>query len=176
MRAFGWLLVVAALALCACGAMADKRYDYPAWGFSVVFPTPPKVEEEQATPDHVHNFEAKVDHGDGEIRSVTVLDAAPDETLESVGKEQSARIATSIQGDAALATVVRTPDGVVGREIRFSSNGRPIFTLRYFLVGRRLYQVTAGAIDGFDDPFVTSFLDSFRITSGVAGAAPARGA
>ena len=72
-------------------------------------------------------------------------------------------------GDAAAPTAVTTPEGVVGREVRLSQDGKPIFIARYFLVGRRLYEVNASAISGFDDPFVTGFLNSLRITS----AAPA---
>jgi len=163
------LAVVAVLTLYACSALADKRYDYPAWGFSVVFPVPPSVEETQAGAEYVHSFEAKVDKGDGEIRSVQVFETAPGETLDSVGRELSTRIATGIQGDAGPSTQVRTPEGVVGREIRFSYIGRPIYVTRYFLVGRMRYEVSAGATDGFEDPFVTGFLNSFRLTGKADG-------
>jgi hypothetical protein len=171
MRAIRHLtLLAAALGLCACGWLADKRYDYPAWGFSVVFPEPPKVVEEPATEGHVASFEAKLDNGAGQIKSVMVVDTAPDETLDSIVKAHSARVAAAVQGDAGAPTAVTTSGGVVGREVRFRYNGRPVFIARYFLLGRRLYELDASAIDGLDDPFTTSFLTSFRITAG----APAR--
>ena len=173
MRAFRYLAIVAALALSGCGWLADKRYDYPKWGFSVVFPEPPKIEEEAATPEHVASFEAKLDSDDRQIKSVMVVDTAPGETLDSIGKDHSARIAAAIQGDAGAPTVVTTPEGVVGREIRFRYNGRPVFITRYFLVGRRLYELDASAVDGLDDPFTTSFLNSFRLTRGAPAAANA---
>jgi len=102
-----------------------------------------------------------------------VVDTAPGETLDSIAKDHSARIAASIQGDAGAPTTVTTPEGVVGREIRFRYNGRPIFITRDFLVGRRLYELDASAVDGLDDPFTTSFLNSFRLTRGAPAAANA---
>jgi len=161
--------MLASLALVAC-IPPDKRYDYPAWGFSVVFPEPPKTAEEPATPDHVGSFEAKLDSDDSQIKSVNVVDTAPGETLDSICKDHSARIAAAIQGDAGAPAAVSTPEGVVGREVRFSHDGRPIFVARYFLVGRRFYEVDASAVDGFDDPFTVSFLNSFRTTTAAANA------
>jgi hypothetical protein len=172
MRAFRYLTIAALLAICACGQLADKRYDYPAWSFSVVFPEPPKAVETPATPDHVASFETKLDNDDAQIKMVQVVDTAPDETLDSIVADHAARIAASIQGDAGQPTAVTTAPGVVGREVRFSSNARPVFISRFFLVGRRLYEIDASAVDGFADPFTTGFLNSFRL----AAAAPATNA
>ena len=113
------LPMLAALALAAC-IPPDKRYDYPAWGFSMVI----------------------------------VVDTAPDETLDSITK-----------GDAGPPSVVATREGHVGREVRFSQLAQPIFIARYFLVGRRLYELDTSATSSFDDPFVAGFLNSLRITA-----------
>jgi hypothetical protein len=158
------LVMLAALALVAC-MPPDKRYDYPAWGFSIVFPEPPRIIDEPATPEHVASFEAKLDKDDRQIRQVIVVDTAPGETLDSIAKDHSRSYAAAISGDAGAPTVVTTPEGVAGREVRFSHDGQPTFIARYFLVGRRLYELDASAIPSFDDPFVAGFLNSFRITA-----------
>ena len=175
MRAFRCLTLAAALALAlaACGRSADQRYDYPAWGFSVVFTAPPRLIEAAATPQHVASFEAKVDSDERLIKQVIVVDTAPNETLESITQDHAAHYAAAMSGAAAAATVVATPEGVVGREVRFSSGGDPVFISRYFLVGRRLYELDASAVDGFDDPRLASFLNSLRITGSAPAAANA---
>jgi hypothetical protein len=94
-----------------------------------------------------------------------VVDTAPGETVDSIAADHAARTAAGIQGDAGALSVVRTPEGIVGREVRFSVDGRPVFISRYFLVGRRLYEADASASDGFDDPFTAGFLKSLRITT-----------
>ena len=94
-----------------------------------------------------------------------MVDTAPDETLDSITRDHAARDAAAMGGDAAAPTAVTAPGGVVGREVRLSHDGKPIFIARYFLVGRRLYEVNASAVSGFDDPFVTGFLNSLRITA-----------
>jgi hypothetical protein len=165
----GHLAMLATLVLAAC-VPPDKRYDYPAWGFSVVFPEPPQIIDEPATAEHVASFEAKVDREDSQIRQVIVVDTAPDETLESITRDHAGRDAAAMGGDAAVPTAVTTADGVVGREVRLSHDGQPIFIARYFLVGRRLYEVNASAVSGFDDPFVTGFLNSLRITAAASAA------
>jgi len=165
MRVFQFpTIAILALWLGACGPLADKRYDYPAWGVSAVFPEPPKVDDEPATPGRGANFEAKLDDDKAQIKVLIVVDTAPGETVDSIARDHAARTAAAIQGDAGAPHVVTTPEGVVGREVRFSADGRPIFISRYFLVGRRLYEADVSAIDGFDDPFTAGFLNSLRIT------------
>jgi hypothetical protein len=164
------LPMLALLALGGC-IPPDKRYDYPAWGFSIVFPGPPQVIDDPATPDHGASFEVKLDRDDGQIREVNVVDTAPGETLESITSDHAAHEVAAIAGDAAAPRAVTTPEGVAGREVRFSHDGKPIFIARYFLAGRRLYELDASAIDGFDDPFMAGFLKSLRITGGPGTAA-----
>ena len=157
------------LVLVAC-IRADRRYDYPAWGFSIVFPGPPRVIDDPATPDRGASFEVKQGGDDSPIREVNVVDTAPGETHDSITSDHAAHEVAAIAGDAAAPRAVITPEGVAGREVRFSHDGKPIFIARYFLAGRRLYELDASAIDGFDDPFLAGFLNSLRITR--AGSAP----
>ncbi len=174
------LVAVALLALwlgaCRAPAPEMKPYSNPALGFSVSFPTPPKVTDEPASAGgSPHTVTVEADAGGREF-AVSVTDAPdPSRDIGSVTAAASDAIARGVGGQAGVPTYAATSDGVIGRELVISKDGRPAAKARFFLAGGRFYVLAANASGGIDDPSVDDFLTSFRVIAGppASNSAPA---
>jgi hypothetical protein len=162
-------LIVAAFATLSLGACKPappslKHYDYPALGFSISLPAPPKVTDEPAGADgSPHMVTVEADDG---IRNdaVSITDAPdPQKDIDSLTKAAADAMAKGLDAEPGMPTYAATAEGVDGREFVLSKGGRPGAKVRLFLAGGRFYVLAAKSSAGVDDPAVDDFLTSFHV-------------
>jgi hypothetical protein len=70
-------------------------------------------------------------------------------------------------GEVLRKQKINTPNGLHGQEVIYQSRHGGIYTTRFFLVGSRLYELSAGGpMCDPDDARVAQFLNSFEVTDG----------
>jgi hypothetical protein len=165
------ILATSVLAACKPAQAPTKAYAYPAWGFEASFPAPPKETDTPAEGDNPHAFLTEYQDGSHDflVWTADVSQKQPD--IDQMADAASSILAQQTGSVAGVKAYTATGDGVDGREVSFTKDGRTVATLRFFLVGGRLYQVAARSILGGDDPAVKDFLSSFH----TLGGAPAEG-
>jgi hypothetical protein len=171
------LILAAALAVLCVGACkapppATKEYAYPAWGFRISFPSPPKVTETPAQPDGTpRSMNADADVGDRDF--AINVNEAPDsgKTIDALSDSAAQLIASELKAETTVKTYAATEDGLMGRQFDVTTGGRPVARVRVFLAGGRFYVLAAKSAYGLADPAVDDFLYSFHAAS--AGAANA---
>ncbi len=168
------------LILSACGPKAVEHV-YPAWGFAVSFPNPPKETETPASPDgsQPHNFLAEDGVGGHDFAAAVSDISNTDKTTEQILDDVPPAVAASLGGTVGTTTYVSTalPSGpVTGHEVRVVKDGKTIMVMRVFVANGRLYQVGGSSLLGPDDATTKQFLDSFRLIGGAAPGAPATNA
>ena len=174
------LVAALALALLAgCGGPPPaKYYYYPAWGFSVALPSPPKVTQ---TPDGPHGLAsiAVADEAGADDFAVSAGDLGDTKDLDQIADMAAPAVAKAVGGEVGPRTyvaTVQTTNQAMGREITINKDGRPFMTLRIYVVGNRFYQLVGRTTFGPDDPATKAFLDSFTIIAGPPAAANATAA
>jgi hypothetical protein len=168
----------ALIALAACGAPAPKPTPYTNadWGFGATFPGAPKVTTTAASATQAHSLLVRAVVGDEDM-AVNVIDATGAEGMPSeiLDRAQSV-IADDQQLDvgANSPTPLGASSSIVGREVRFDKDGKPVMLSHLFMINGKLYEVNATSAKGVADPWVKQFLDSFHLVaspSDTAGAA-----
>jgi hypothetical protein len=165
MRAFkAAVLTASLLALAACSAPQWKAYNYPAWGFTVSFKTPPAVTETASTATSPHSIQAEATQ-DGVHLVVIAIDS------QAEGKSDQQLLAdipedmVRSSGGTVRSSVNATADKVAGREITIDHGADPAERARVFVVKGRVYQVVTQTPDGSDNTTdAAQFLDSFHLT------------
>ena len=164
-------LVAAALAAVWLGACKlprppMKSYDYPALGFSVSFPAPPKLSNDPASADG-SPASVTVESGDGARDFAISITNAPDpsEDIDAATTASAAAMAKGLGAEPGVRTYAATAEGVMGREFVLSKNGRAAAKVRLFLAGGRFYVLAGKSLAGVDDPAVDDFLSSFHVTA-----------
>jgi hypothetical protein len=158
------MVALAGLALAACSKPKPKEYDYPAWNFGASFEGAPKVTDTPASKDGTspHNLLVESNVG-GHDFSVNVTDASsasttPDEMLNATPDA----LAKGMGIDVGATTYAATGT-VMGREVRFDKEGKPVMLMRVFVAGNYLYEISANSTKGVTDPASKAFLTSFHL-------------
>jgi hypothetical protein len=163
-----------ALSLASCTQAPMKDYAYPAWGFRASYPAPPKITDTPAAADgsSARTFVAATVTG-GRDFGVSVNDASGSTTdIDALTDVLIPMMSKGFDAVAGTRAYVATADGVLGREVVFSKNGRPYIDVRMFLANDKFYAVTASSDLGLDDPALKDFIISFHITGKPSAADP----
>ena len=150
------------------------------YGFSADFPAAPTVED-TTNPQNGARITALDAQSLGRDFAVTVTEVDPARDIDELVDDASQPMAKMVGGAVTYRTSCATAEGVLGRELVISKNGRRAVRARYYLSGARFYILTAesrmgvnpvaestdtdpGAESGTDDdPAVTHFLTSFHV-------------
>ena len=180
MRSLKLAAVIAAASLAAsCGlAPPMTTYTYPNYGFSVRFPAAPTVDETTDPRSGVH-LTALDSQSLGRDFAITFTAADPTLDIDELVDGASTAMAKMVGGEVTYRTTCATAEGVLGRELVISKNGRRAVRARYYLSGARFYVLTAESAVAVplarptdvdpngpgtdDDPAVTHFLTSFHV-------------
>ena len=166
--AFAVAIVLASSAFVGCrpADAPTKEYVYPAWGFKASFPAPPKETDTPAQGANSHAFHVEY-LDDAHDFAVGTADTSRSPTeLDEMADAAAGALAQASGSVAGIKAYDATGEGVDGRKVELTKDGKTIATLRYFVAGGRFYEVLARSARGGDDPAVTGFLDSFHIVGG----------
>jgi hypothetical protein len=166
MRIIPTIVLAAALsALAACSVPPLKEYVYPAWGFAISFRAPPTVTDTPASPDGAtpHRLALTLTNA-GRSYDLSATDASKssksdDQILSDVPRSMAEGVGGTLGPETYVAA-----GAVVGREFKVDKPGQATARVRIFVAHRRLYEIVSQSTLGPDDPEVTTFLDSFRLT------------
>ncbi len=146
---------------------ALTEHVYPAWGFAAAFRDPPKETDMPASADGTqrHTFLVESAAADRDNLVVVIDGSGSSKSDDQALADAPATLASSAGGTLGPITYVAT-GAVVGREFSITRPGKPASRVRVFVARQHLYEVIAGPDHGPDDPEITRFLDSFRLTAG----------
>jgi len=180
MRYLNLAAVIASASLAASCGLPMTTYPYPKYGFTVDFPSAPKMKD-TINPQNGAHITVLESRRLGRDFEVTFTDVAPRD-IDALVEDMSQAMTRLVGGQVTYRTECATPEGVFGRELVFSKGGRRAVRARFYLSGARFYMLTAKSVAGLspaaeeegvdpstesgkdEDPAVGQFLNSFHVT------------
>jgi hypothetical protein len=156
-------LTASLLSLAACSQPQPKVYNYPAWGFSVTFKTPPKVTETASTADSPHSIQAEATQDDVDLVVIALDSQTQGKSDEQLLAEVPDEMVRGANG-TVKSQVNITLGKVAGRDLTIDRGADPTERARVFVVKGRIYQVVTQTPQGTEDTEATQFLNSFHLT------------
>ena len=180
MRYLNLAAVIASASLVASCGLPMTTYPYPKYGFTVDFPSAPKMKD-RINPQNGAHITVLESRRLGRDFEITFTDVPPRD-IDALVDDMSRAMVRTVGGQVTYRTECATPEGVFGRELVFSKGGRRAVRARFYLSGARFYMLTAKSVAGLnptpeeesvdpatesgkdEDPAVTDFLSSFHLT------------
>jgi hypothetical protein len=133
------VLAAVALASCTPGTPATKDYAYPAWGFKASFQAPPLVTSDPGTADGSKPPSTTVGvNSGGRDFAVWAADVSKaDLSIDDLTSSASDHVSKELGFTPSIPAYAATSEGVEGRELSFTKDGRWQATMRVFVSGGR---------------------------------------
>jgi hypothetical protein len=183
MRYLKLAIAVASASLAAsCGlAPPMTTYPFPKYAFTADFPSAP-TETDTTDPRNGAPIAVIDSKSLGRDFSVTVTQVDPKRDIDEIVEDAAQSTVRIVGGEITYRTYASTAEGVLGRELVISKDGRRAVRARYYRSGDRLYILSARSVMGAnptaeatgedhttesgadDDPAVKAFLTSFHAT------------